>query len=77
MRGFAGFVNWFGIHAPTSSRIRSASLIAAGMGDLQSGANVDEVQPSEIALIEICKDPAEIPATLTQSPCGAIFIWTK
>lgn len=45
----------------------------APMGDF----SLDAVQPSEIKLIEVYKDATEIPATLPQSPCGAVLIWTK
>jgi hypothetical protein len=38
---------------------------------------LDLVQPSEILAIEVYKSAAEVPATLPQSPCGSIFIWTK
>lgn len=45
----------------------------APMGDF----SVDAVQPSEIKLIEVYKDAVEIPATLPQSACGSVLIWTK
>jgi hypothetical protein len=38
---------------------------------------LDLVQPSEILAIEVYRSPTEVPATLPQSPCGSIFIWTK
>lgn len=55
----------------------------AGADEAPAGApihpsgNLNAVAPADIALIEIYKDAAEIPVTLPQSPCGAIFIWTK
>ncbi len=37
----------------------------------------DSVSPRDIAAIEIYKDGAETPASLTDSECGVIYIWTR
>jgi hypothetical protein len=54
---------------------------SGGMSVYVNGAhadgNIDIVPPSDIEAIEIYKDVVEIPTTLDQSPCGAIYIWTK
>ncbi len=39
--------------------------------------NIDVVPPNDLEAIEIYKDSVEIPATLQQTPFGAIYIWTK
>jgi hypothetical protein len=37
----------------------------------------DSVSPRDIAAIEIYKDGAETPASLSDSECGVIYIWTR
>jgi hypothetical protein len=37
----------------------------------------DSVSPRDIAAIEIYKDGAEAPASLRDSECGVIYIWTR
>jgi len=39
--------------------------------------SLDTVSPRDIAAIEIYKANAETPASLTNSECGIIYIWTK
>jgi hypothetical protein len=38
---------------------------------------VDYVQPRDIAVIEVYRGPATMPATVSQDKCGGVFIWTK
>ena len=38
---------------------------------------LNTIAPRDIAAIEIYKDGAETPVTLTNSQCGAIFVWTR
>lgn len=44
--------------------------------DSTSGG-IDLVLPADIVAIEVYKSPIEMSMTLPQSPCGAIFIWTR
>lgn len=37
----------------------------------------DAVDPTQIIGIEIYRGPSEMPATLPQSPCGAVIVWTR
>lgn len=63
--GMRVFINGAGAdEAPASAPIRA-------------GSNINSIAPADIALIEIYEDAGEIPASLPQSPCGAIFIWTR
>ncbi|MDQ2889313.1 MAG: TonB-dependent receptor plug domain-containing protein [Gemmatimonadota bacterium] len=60
---------------------RVSTSCDSGMSVFLNGApadgNIDVVAPSEIEAIEIYKDAVETPVTLSQSPCGVIYIWTK
>ena len=47
-----------------------------GIADSTSSP-LDLVRPSEILAIEVYRSPIEVSATLPQSPCGSIFVWTK
>jgi hypothetical protein len=38
---------------------------------------MNTISPKDIAAIEIYKDGAESPATVTESSCGTIFVWTR
>ena len=49
----------------------SGSNIAGATGAL------DSISPQDIAAIEIYKDGAETPASLSDSECGVIYIWTR
>lgn len=74
-----------GNHATGSNCLEGMRIYINGAGadeapasaTVRAPGNLNAVTPSEIALIEIYKDAAEIPVTLPQSPCGAVFIWTK
>lgn len=58
--------------------IDGAGADAAPTGaPVRAGGNLNSIGPADILLIEVYKDAVEIPASLPQSPCGAIFIWTK
>jgi hypothetical protein len=39
--------------------------------------SMDGISPQDIAAIEIYKDGAETPASLRDSECGVIYIWTR
>ncbi|MEO7102209.1 MAG: TonB-dependent receptor [Gemmatimonadaceae bacterium] len=45
--------------------------LAAATGSLET------ISPQDIAAIEIYKDGAETPASLTDSECGVIYVWTR
>ena len=47
------------------------SNLAAATGSM------DGISPQDIAAIEIYKDGAETPASLRDSECGVIYIWTR
>lgn len=82
-RGVSGFSD----HVDRQGKHVTGATCSAGMavfvdgspvdGIGEAGGNVDIVLPNEIEAIEIYKDATEIPADLKQSPCGAIYIWTK
>ncbi|MDQ2889718.1 MAG: TonB-dependent receptor [Gemmatimonadota bacterium] len=47
-------------------------------GDTLHGSDlIDFIPPSAVAVIEVYRGGAELPATLPQSVCGGVFIWTK
>ncbi|HSU96727.1 MAG TPA: carboxypeptidase regulatory-like domain-containing protein [Gemmatimonadaceae bacterium] len=54
-----------------ATRDSAPSNLAAAAGTL------DAVSPRDIAAIEIYKDGAETPASLRDSECGVIYIWTR
>lgn len=57
----------------------NTTLSSAGSSTNLAGATgaFDAVSPSDIAAIEIYKDGAETPASLADSECGVIYIWTR
>lgn len=63
-----------GVHHTTTGCAGGMSVYVDGS---HADGNIDIVPPNDIEAIEIYKDPVEIPVTLDQSPCGAIYIWTK
>ncbi|MEO7042463.1 MAG: TonB-dependent receptor [Gemmatimonadaceae bacterium] len=63
-----------GVHHTTTQCTGGMSVYVDGA---HADGNIDIVPPNDIEAIEIYKDPVEIPVTLDQSPCGAIYIWTK
>ncbi len=57
--------------------VDGAPMGAVGAGGKPLGGAINAALPGDIAAIEIYKDAVEIPPGLTQSACGAIYIWTK
>lgn len=57
----------------------NTTISSAGSSTNLAGATgaLDAVSPSDIAAIEIYKDGAETPASLADSECGVIYIWTR
>jgi hypothetical protein len=51
--------------------LAGTSNVAAATGSM------DGISPQDIAAIEIYKDGAETPASLRDSECGVIYIWTR
>lgn len=76
-RGLSAFyddIDNRGVHHTTTQCTGGMSVYVDGA---HADGNIDTVPPNDIEAIEIYKDPVEIPLTLDQSPCGAIYIWTK
>jgi hypothetical protein len=57
--------------AIVNNTLVGTSNVAAAAGSM------DGISPQDIAAIEIYKDGAETPASLSDSECGVIYIWTR
>jgi hypothetical protein len=63
--------------AVMSSTLSSAVPDSAPSNTAAASGGLDAVSPRDIAAIEIYKDGAETPASLSDSECGVIYIWTR
>jgi len=61
-----------------------SNILTSAVSDTSAPTNAaaaaggfDSVSPRDIAAIEIYKDGAETPASLSDSECGVIYIWTR
>jgi len=61
-----------------------SNILTSAVSDTSAPTNTaaaaggfDSVSPRDIAAIEIYKDGAETPASLSDSECGVIYIWTR
>ncbi|MES2357163.1 MAG: carboxypeptidase-like regulatory domain-containing protein [Gemmatimonadota bacterium] len=63
--------------AVMSSMPSSASSGSDPSNIAGAAGGFDAVSPRDIAAIEIYKDGAETPASLSDSECGVIYIWTR
>jgi hypothetical protein len=69
-----------GAMTSTSISVTSAADIAKTRtftSVTSTAAALDAVSPSDIGAIEIYKDGAETPASLADSECGIIYVWTR
>ena len=60
-----------------SNTLTSATSDSAPSNVAGAAGGFDSVSPRDIAAIEIYKDGAETPASLSDSECGVIYIWTR
>jgi Carboxypeptidase regulatory-like domain/TonB-dependent Receptor Plug Domain len=60
-----------------SSTLSSSSPGTSPSNTAAATGGFDSVSPRDIAAIEIYKDGAETPASLSDSECGVVYIWTR
>ncbi len=62
---------------PADENPRAVRQVDVGADTLHGSNLVDFIPPSAVAVIEVYRGGAELPATLPRSACGGVFIWTK
>ncbi len=57
--------------------VLNSTIDTAGANLAAATGGMDAVSPRDIGAIEIYKAGAEVPAGLTDSECGIVYLWTK